>query len=142
MKHALTRSALAAGVVALALGLAASAYGARARPRGPEVTIRALWAPRIHLIAFAGDLIPRGSTMVSTASFRVLARRGGRFAPVTVWMALITGEGARWRANGSYHAALMRMEAPMAPGTYRVELRATDSDGGVTQVFSGPVRVP
>lgn len=146
LKRVSRRAAWLVGFAALVLTLASAwpgaPTGAATAVKGPRVTIRAHWAPRIKLIAFAGDLIAHGSTMVATASFRVFQRHGSTYRPVSVWMALITGEGARWRPNGTYRAALMQMQAPMAPGIYRVELQAVDSDGGVTRVFSAPVRVP
>lgn len=56
-------------------------------------------------------------------------------------MALITGIHAHWSPDGRYTGGLMQMNAPVGAGTYRVELQATDDDGGVTDAESNIIRV-
>lgn len=131
----------AVATLALAAGTTGGPIGAAPSAR-PLVTVRASYSPALHNILFQGFLLPASGQMLATVSFRLLAGSPGTWHATTGWMALITGVHARWSPNGRYTGGLMQMNAPVAPGTYRVELRAVDDDGGTMYAESNTVRVP
>lgn len=108
----------------------------------PVVTVHAGYSPKLRNILFHGILRPGPGQMLDSSQFRLLEEGGpGKWQVVTSWMALITGIHAKWSPTGQYSAGLMQMNAPVGRGIYRVELQATDDDGGTAHAYSNPVRV-
>lgn len=125
--------------LALAGGPAGGIIGAA--PNRPKVTIRVFYAPRLKNILFHGILLPARGEMLESIAFRLESGRPGHWQVASNWMALVTGVRAHWSPNGHYTGGLMQMNAPVGPGTYRVELRAIDDNGGATVADSNVLRV-
>lgn len=138
----LSRPALS--TLALAAALAAPAASAVAAPASlsPTVTIHARYMPSDHNIFFSGIALPKGSAMLTVLDFRLEQDQGGVWRPISSWMAMITGVGARWQTDGRYQSQLMAMNEPVPSGRLRVVLLVKDDTGRVTTRVSNPVRVP
>lgn len=125
--------------LALADGPAGGIIGAA--PHGPEVTVHASYSPKLRNILYHGILRPAPGQMLESIQFRLEAGGPEHWYVASSWMALITGIHAHWWTNGHYTGGLMQMNAPVGRGTYRVEVQATDDDGGVTDAYSNVLRV-
>lgn len=132
-------AALAAGAM-----LAAPAASAIAAPASlaPTLTIHARYVPRDHNIFFSGIALPKGGAMLTVLDFRLEQDQGGVWRPISTWMALITGIGARWQTDGHYQSQLMAMNEPVPAGRLRVEMLVKDSTGRGASRVSNVVRVP
>jgi hypothetical protein len=137
-----SRSALTA--LALGAALLAPAASAVAAPASlaPTLTIHARYVPGDHNIFFTGIALPKGDAMLTVLDFRLEQDQGGTWRPISTWMALITGVGARWQTNGRYRSQLMAMNEPVPAGRLRVEMMVGDNTGRTTTRVSNPVRVP
>lgn len=135
----LTAMGLAAGSLLAGTGIGATTQAAGAPPR---LTVVCRYAPKLRNLVFHGLMVAPAPAMVSVAQFRLEVWARGHWRPDSVWMALITGENARWAPSGRYTSGLMAMQTPVARGRYRVQVRAVDSDGGRRIAASNPVAVP
>jgi|GEM_PF-6217984 len=131
------RCIAAAAAVALAWCAAVPAVAASR----PTLSIRAHYVASDHNIAFSGIALPGGAAMLTMLEFRLEQKTASGWRPVSAWMALITGIGARWQLNGHYASQLMAMNEPVPAGTLRVEMHIVDSAGGQATAFSNPVHV-
>lgn len=122
--------------VATAGGVPAASAAAR-----PTLTVHAHYVARDHNIGFGGIALPGGASMLVELEFRLEEKTGARWQPITSWMALITGVGARWSVNGRYSSQLMAMNEPVPRGQLRVEMHVVDSEGGQAIAYSNAVRV-
>lgn len=129
----------------VSLGLLASAALGRptvAAALSPTLTVHARYLASDHNLAFSGTALPKGGRMLAVLQFRLEKESGGAWRPITVWMALITGVGARWQTNGHYSSQLMAMNEPVPAGRLRVEMRVADNTGLASVAYSNPVAVP
>jgi hypothetical protein len=108
----------------------------------PSLTVHAHYVARDRNIGFSGIALPGGTSMLVELEFRLEQKSGSGWRPISTWMALITGIGARWNVNGHYTSQLMAMNEPVPAGSLRVEMHVKDSDGGQTTAYSNPVHVP
>ena len=128
-----------AATLALAQAVLAGPASAAARP---TLTVRAHYVAGDHNIGFAGVALPGGTSMLVELEFRLEQKTGSAWRPISTWMALITGIGARWRVDGRYTSQLMAMNEPVPQGDLRVEMYIVESDGGQATAYSNTVRVP
>jgi hypothetical protein len=145
VRRARTSWSAAVLIAVMSLGLMASAALDRsvaASSPAPELTVHARYVPADHNIAFSGIALAKGGRMLAYLQFRLEQETGGRWQPISVWMALITGVGARWQPDGRYRSQLMAMQEPVPAGRLRVEMRVADSGGLVSVANSNPVTVP
>lgn len=133
--------AVAAALIALAAPLAMAGVAGASPAMAPTLTVHARYLPADRNLAFSGIALARGGRMLSVLQFRLEQFEGGRWQPVSVWMALVTGVGARWQPDGRYQSQLMAMNEPVGPGRLRVEMRAADSTGRSAVAYSNPVTV-
>jgi hypothetical protein len=129
-------------VALVALVGAVAAPAAAAPGMAPTLTVRAHYVAADHNIAFSGIALPKGDRMLAVMQFRLEQERAGGWRPISVYMALITGVGARWQPDGRYHSQLMAMNEPVPAGRLRVEMRVADNTGLATVAYSNPVDVP
>lgn len=107
-------------------------------PSPPELTVTAAPFARsgAPAIRFNGTL--RDPDMVAVAQFRLARQQDTTWVPASGWMALVLA-GGRWtEATGRYTGTSMQ-HMRLAPGTYRVIVRAEDTRGSIVQAVSGPV---
>lgn len=133
--------AAAAALVALAAPLAVAEGAGAASAMAPALTVHARYLPSDHNLLFSGVALAKGGRMLAVLQFRLEQFEGGRWQPVTAWMALITGVGARWQSDGRYQSQLMAMNEPVPAGRLRVEMHVADSTGLGAIAYSNPVQV-